>query len=392
MNSATCDEGQRFKDPMQYMFFTPAGLACKECGNGLVPHRWRQHFTKKHPHLHFNQVANGFEQKLITHVEATITDKNRAQYAKDTTIFVKDFCGACCKVFSDARNYGKHASNETYQCSGEDHKSIECYLMKCGRFYPITGTLTKNNATGAPPAVTPGSNSDSPPGRKPACNPTLSTPTNLSTMLGVTADSGTGAQNSMGQSLILRDSSVNDPYMSLFGQLPLNNRNMNAKVDGILEKVIKKDDRISEWKKVLHKRIATSDDFISQMKSDIECYQGTADILNKNFGLSKIMDAFVMLEDNFHSIVYGARGNIRTALVKFKHDDEADVDTPAKWGFRPRSEKSTEQKEEFRALLKYLHEQGCPFLDTYMEVMEKPTYSVSQAHDDGLIPKESGKN
>lgn len=374
---------------MQYMFFTPAGLACKECGTGLVPHRWKQHFTNKHPHLHFNQAASGFEQKLVTHVEATISDHNRVQYAKESTIFVKDFCSVCCKIFSDARSYGKHATNESYQCSREDHKSIECYLMKCGRFYPITGALSKNVATDIATAVTPGNKSDSSPGRNQSSTPNLPTPTNLSAKLGEIAGAGgaAGVPDAVGQSLKWQDTTADDPYMNLFGELPLSNRNMNTKVDGILEKLIRKDDRISEWRKVLHKRIATSDDFISQMKSDIECFRDPSDTLNKNFGLSKLMDAFVMLEDNFHSILHGSRGNIRTALVKFKQDDDADMDTPAKWGFRPRSEKSTEQKEEFRALLKYLHDQGCPFMDTYMQVMSETTYSVSQAHDHGLVAK-----
>lgn len=351
-------EPQQYKNPMQYMSFTPAGIWCTICSKYFVVERWKHHYNTKHSNFSFGKQCNGFVTKLHTHVRSARNDPNRLTYAVDNKTSVVDYCMECCQIFPHKYNYTKHVKNVKNKCEKEMHQLVECYKLKCGRFYPTVGELGIR-------------------GREIV---------EISDQAKLYNENTLHSPNNMGRKEEGRIIGGSKPlFMNLFGTMPSNNQNKTASVDKVLQNVIGPNDKVREWRKIFHKRIATSSDYIEIVRKDLTYFHAATETINKHIGLSKLLDAFEMLENNFHSIVCGAQGNVRAALVKFKLDEGGDVDNPTKWGFRQRAEECTAQMEEFRPLLTYLYEHKCPILEEYLTKTTAPTYTVLNAHRDGLI-------
>ena len=337
-------------DPMKYMFFTPAGVACDICNSPFTPNRWRYHFNTNHPTLGFSKQSDGFAARLSAHVTTAIKNEDRESYAASTQEHIKHCCTNCRTAFANKSLHQSHCMKETQEgavCTVDDHVMANCYKSRCGRFFVTVPGALDNDTTEMQQEE---SKSDD-------CK--------TDTCLEENAQS----------------------FMGMFGKLPMCYQNKSGMVKNILEQIINSHDEDTEWKKIFHKRIANDPNFIATITADLEVFNNSKNIITENIALSRLLDTFAMLESNFHSIVSGTQGNVRCAMVKFKVDEGGDVDNPSKWGFRPRDEKCKDQLNEFRAMLCYMLKHQCPMIKKYMDIMKNPHYSIEEAHNDGVICK-----
>lgn len=288
---------------------------------------------------------------MTTKIQWTISDSPRQKYALTSEILEKKFCMECGVLFAHNKNHTKHLKIK--KCNTAMTKTIDCYKLICGRYYPVNGDL-KDELIGVD---------------KTEQQTTIKY--NNKTI-----------HNKMS---ISQSDEKKLFFMSKFGSMPTNNQNKSLEVDSMLNNLIDEKDKVEDWRPIFHKAIATTCDFIGYMMRNLELYENVDLILKNNVGLTGVFDAFKMLEHNIHGIVYGSRGNIRSSLVKFKLDEGGDVDNPARWGFRTRNEKNDSQCNEFRVFLCFMNHYNCPLLIPYIEKMEKNSYSTENAHKDGLI-------
>lgn len=331
---------QRYQDPIHYFKFTPAGAYCAICGVAFVARWWRRHFSQKHPELEFKRVGSDFLNVLNTHIQHAIEDPNRCSYAKDKKPVQCTICTGCDRLYVRASDARDHVNKHTTLCEVSMLVKQKCLKMLCGRYFPLTGSLTSE--------------------------PGASTPA---------------------EDVIEASNDEPHPAIQLFGKMPASCRNMTATVDHIIQGIVRDGDTTSGWRKVLHTAIATDpDNYLNKVSQDIKYFQDSSNIISSVIELTNLSKAYEMFGDNFGALLSLIPGNIKAAAVKFKLDDSGDAENQGVWTFRARTDEAP-QRREFRQLVAYLYRRDCNILLRYLKAINDNRLSVHQIHEEGLAVK-----
>ena len=392
---------------------THAGTYCLLCKTNFPSHLWRRHFNRNHPDISLpkkiNNIANILNQKIST----VLCTENPSCYRADNKIYKHIQCSSCNGIFRDRHQHQKHITSIHNLC-GEftPASTVNCYRLLCGRLFPIhPPSIVNNNPPPqiqqnhqvtihnhdvnqennsishivlSPPSIIRQHHQNNSPGNMPLLPlPTLQHPQS------VTRSSGTSAQYYVSTNPLSTPANESLKFMQYFDSLPFNNTVHQKDVEATLNELIDRADTTEYWIKILHKFIATDDNFIETLKYQLELQNLKPEIvLSCDHSMSKLMDLFIDLEGHLKSITDGIPANWKAALVKFEVSREfnSEIEGATTWTFRYR-QNSSPQLREFGYLLCYLKHLNCSIFEKYYQCVSSQDFSHHHAVRSGIVAK-----
>lgn len=358
--------------PIECIQFTPAGAFCGLCGTPFGARWWKRHFSVCHPEHRFERVENGFVNSLVTRIKRAIDDPDRPSYALDTIPVECTLCTGCGLLFSRANVAHQHVTRSNNSCDMSNLETRPCYKMKCGRYYPVSGTITEELQEDLrDDQELTEDHQDDPSG-------------------GASSDhNGSEATIDMHQADNHTIQAAFEPHPTTksFGTLPPSCMNKTELVDQVLLPTLHAGDRPDGWRSIFHPAVAANPDgYLDEVAFDIQCFRDHSSIISSVAELVDLSSAYDMLGDNFGALLSVLPGNVKAAAVKFKVDNYGETENLNRWGFRMRADEAT-QRREFRPLLAYLHKRDCPILVGYVKEIQARSLSVNQIHREGVVIK-----
>jgi hypothetical protein len=146
--SSTLSTMTIIQDPFEKIGVSPAGPYCKVCSRPLSTKRWTQHFNLCHKEFKFFRQSTKMEDQIeMRRLQAVKDPRISHVHPFDKGETKKYFCSGCQKTFSRIGNFELHLNKKNYSCMKGQCHFVNCYKMKCGRYFPVEDI--------APPIVTP---------------------------------------------------------------------------------------------------------------------------------------------------------------------------------------------------------------------------------------------
>ena len=323
---------------------THAGTYCLECGKNFPPENWREHFKRHHVTTTLPKKVSNIVQLLKYKITTTKSRDDPRIYAQSDRQYSKIKCLGCSNIYRDKFQIQNHFASKHNSCLTENgFVPVQCYQLKCGRYYPIPeAPLRQENQPASIPPT------HQPPNPHPPMH-----------------------------------------YMQFFSSLPYNNTVHAKDVETILTQLIGQGDVTDQWIKIFHKFIATDDFFLENLEHHLGLAQlKPAIALNADTPLTRLMHLFVDLEAHVRSISDGVPANWKSQLVSFDvpREDNSELEGATTWTFRYRNN-SSPQLREFGHLLCYLKHFQCPILQCYVDLIDTGDYCQQEAFRCGIIAK-----
>lgn len=127
---------------------THSGTYCLTCGANFPPHLWRRHFNRHHPDINLPKKVNNITKILQHKITEVLSTEDPLIYRADTKIYKNIKCTSCNGIFRDNHQIQKHLKSHHNFCHEQSSTIIvQCYLLKCGRMFPITQPIEQQHLT-----------------------------------------------------------------------------------------------------------------------------------------------------------------------------------------------------------------------------------------------------
>ena len=347
---------------------TPAGIYCTRCSKYYDATHFLKHVGTQHSDVKTNpQWPHHLPKKLKALVTAAKGDANRVRYmVPGSTARERWYCKNCDEAFRDLFKYKSHLTRKFDLCPAEGGTKLMCYQIVGGPsiWYPIDIAYPQasNNIATAAAAVSTVNNNNTPPSANPS---------------------------NAGRSQAANNNSFDDTdYPIYFGYIAKVHQNRKVLIDETMDAIARVDDKNDTLGKILFQVISIAgctNAFIKETMEAVDNMKNERSKIADDQVLLRIVDAFELLESNYHSIDAVVTRNLKSILVKFDLNVHGDADNPSECSFRQR-QSDRHQIVEFKRLLLFLKAKHCPWMLSCLEAFANPHYTAQEAHVAGVVP------